>query len=354
MRLHTLIAISVTMCALPALAADPPIAPAPRPVPLHVTKVYAVSTLVNAADARQGERLARLVSSIVRPYSWTERGGDGTIEYYKTESSLVVTSTADVLRMIGDLLEAFNRVQSGAVQLPPTDWLVRDLRAVQNPPPVAPAPRPASQNAVFKLRNVAATDAADALIKHFAGKAPELRLQVDGSSNTLLLSAAPETLKTATDILTALDRSPTQVVISTLVVSASDEFVKASGLTVGTKPNATVFVLSARETHMFGELIRGAKGKSEIDVLSRPRLQVLDNQTGFVQVSNGDSGITFRATPRVMPDGRILLRAEAQIAEGGRTATTHSVQTTAELKPGETLVARVGDALVIVTPAIVK
>lgn len=35
-------------------------------------------------------------------------------------------------------------------------------------------------------------------------------------------------------------------------------------------------------------------------------------------------------------------------------ATVHAIQTTVELKPGETLVARVGGALVIVTPSIAK
>lgn len=227
------------------------------------------------------------------------------------------------------------------------------LPALAADPPVAPAPRPAGRTPV-SLRNIGATEAATALAKQLAGKAHDLRIQIDPAANTVLLSAEPETLKVATDILTALDQSPPQVVISSLVVGASDEFVKASGLAVGAKPNATVFVLSAREAHMLGELIRGAKGKGEIDVLSHPRMQVLDNQTGTVQVGNGDGGFTLRTTPRVAPDGRVQLRAEAQIAEGGRAATTHTTQTAAELKAGETLVFRVGGALVIVTPTVVK
>jgi type II secretory pathway component HofQ len=114
---------------------------------------------------------------------------------------------------------------------------------------------------------------------------------------------------------------------------------------------------------------------------------VTDNQTGFVQVglelpvvaaggaktAIAPTGFTYRATPRVMPDGRLLLRAEAQITEKGHTGVlttapgssisaakfvpcfnTQSVQTTTELKPGETVVIQVGETLVIVTPTVVK
>ena len=356
MRPSTLVAVVVLVCAPPAAAAEPPArraADAPAAQPARVTKVFAVADLVGEPDARRkGERLAALVRSYVRPYSWQGHGGDGAAEYYEIGSALVVTNTADVLREAGDLLEAFGRIQSGTV--PAAEPLASDLRVALNLPPVAPAPRAANQ-VVVKLRNVAAADAAEALAKHFNGKGVELQIDADAKTNTVLLSAGPEVLRAAGDILTTLDRQPPRVMATTLIVRASGDFVRACGLEVGAKPGGAVWTLTAREMHMFNGLMRAAKERSECDVLSRPQVQVADNQTGFVQVVDGNGvGITLRVTPRVKPDGSVLLRAEAQVAEAGPAATTHAVQTTAELKPGETLVARVGGALVIVTPTVLK
>jgi type II secretory pathway component GspD/PulD (secretin) len=166
-----------------------------------------------------------------------------------------------------------------------------------------------------------------------------------------------------------------------------DDFVERCGLNVGSAPGATNWTLTARELQMFAQLLREGKGRGEIDVYTRPQIAVSDNQTGYAQVGQlfpllevgalvpayANLGVTFRATPRVLPDGRILLRTEVQFGELVRTALTstvpgipfpvthlgqqfnlRSLQTTAELKPGETLVARLGDKLVIITPTIVK
>lgn len=251
------------------------------------------------------------------------------------------------------------------------------LPAVAAELPTAPAPRAANSSVVVKLRNIAAADATDALAKHFTGKGIELRVQAEAVSNTVLLSAGAADLVAAAKLLAALDVQPKQVHLTATVMQVPESFIEASGLNIGAKPGTTVWTLSAREAHMLNGVIRAekAKGKNDVDVLSRPQLLVSDNQTGHVQVGqSGGQEITVRATPRVTADGGVLLRVEAQISEVGQpvvvtavapgvpfpvtqlvpTVTTQSVQTTAELKAGETLVARVGGALVIVTPNIVK
>jgi hypothetical protein len=57
------------------------------------------------------EQLKRLITGMVRPYSWQEVGGPGKIDYYDIGGALVVNQTADVIKEITDLLESLRRLQ---------------------------------------------------------------------------------------------------------------------------------------------------------------------------------------------------------------------------------------------------
>lgn len=61
------------------------------------------------------EQLIKLVTSMIRPYSWEGMGGAGKVEYFDIGSALVVNQTADVIREIQDLLESLRRLQDLAV-----------------------------------------------------------------------------------------------------------------------------------------------------------------------------------------------------------------------------------------------
>jgi type II secretory pathway component GspD/PulD (secretin) len=205
-------------------------------------------------------------------------------------------------------------------------------------------------------------------------------------SNTVLLSAEPALRQQLVDILTAIDKAPPQVMLSALVLEVPDAFIVGAGLNIGAAPGTTTWTLSAREMHMFMQFIRWTKERGDTcDILSRPTMQVADNQTGYVQVGQQvpdvaggkitfiPTGLTFKATPRVTPEGRLLLRTNVQITEQGKPApvmvivpgfpypltqiracfNTQSVESTIELKPGETLVTRVGSTLVIVSPTVI-
>ncbi len=65
------------------------------------------------------EQLIRLITSMVRPFSWEAgpAGGPGKIEYFDLGSALVVNQTADVIREVQDLLEALRRLQDLAVSV---------------------------------------------------------------------------------------------------------------------------------------------------------------------------------------------------------------------------------------------
>jgi hypothetical protein len=61
------------------------------------------------------EQLMKLVTGMVRPFSWDAQGGPGRIEFFDIGSALVVNQTADVIREVQDLLEALRRLQDLAV-----------------------------------------------------------------------------------------------------------------------------------------------------------------------------------------------------------------------------------------------
>ena len=120
-------------------------------------------------------------------------------------------------------------------------------------------------------------------------------------------------------------------------------------------------------------LVRALKVQSRIDILNTSNIQTLDNQTGYVNVGQSfpyveggqfttfgtfqpsvayrdDVGVTLRVTPRISPEGRVLMRVEpsvvspvdSQINLGtGFSATafnTQVIQTTIMADDGETVV----------------
>ena len=131
------------------------------------------------------------------------------------------------------------------------------------------------------------------------------------------------------------------------------------------------FVLSAA-SDTFSLLIRALKAQGRVDVLSRPQLTLTDNQTGFFQVGQDfprltgstiaaggiaqqgveyiQTGVVLRITPRISPEGRVLMRVEPSITSpsasvvslgNGINATpidSQTVQTTVLASDGETVV----------------
>ena len=120
-------------------------------------------------------------------------------------------------------------------------------------------------------------------------------------------------------------------------------------------------------------LVRALKVQGRIDLLNAPNIQVLDNQVGEVAVGqlfpyvnggqftalgtfqpniayNNNVGVTLRVTPRISPEGRILMRVEPSIIEpiaspvslgNGFSATAfnnQSITTTILADDGETVV----------------
>ncbi len=286
---------------------------------------------------------------------------------------------------------------------------VRVIRA--DPAAVAPLPRE-GKAVVCKLRNVAAADAADAVNAFLAGERLSAQVVAEPVPNVVRVSAEPALLQRLCDMIAALDKAPVQVTVQATVIQVPRGFAAEAGLEGG----ANAWTLSPREAKMLTGLIRAAKGRGELDVLARPTVQVADNQTGFVRIGPDHkvvtpaalvqaggapaatttttvaTGLSFRVTPRVSPDGSVLLRTNAQYtweSPRGVTVTgaggadvqvpafnTLAVEHTAKVAAGETVVlalsggdfgghsflgairGRVGDnpyeTLVVITPHLVR
>jgi hypothetical protein len=348
----------------------------PRPMPGQVTKVFTVTDLLTPTKPMPGQeggdavqqnadQLMKLVTSTVRPYSWQTHGGKGSIEFYDIGCAVVVTNTADVVREVSDLIEALRRLQESDC--------------------VAPMPREVGATryaTTYKLRNVAAADAADALSAFLKGRNQTAVVVAEPVSNTVLVSAGLAVQKQLSDILAGLDKDPQQVMLQAMVVEVPREFLARAGLNVGSEPGVVSWTLTPRELHMFTELFREAKGRGEIDVLSRPQLQVCDGQTGSVQVgqpvrpAGGANtpevkmvhvGLALRVTPKVSPDGSsVCLDTETTLSKATGNAngpfSERSVRVAAQFPLGQTLVFTCGpqerggqkrETLVILTPALV-
>jgi type II secretory pathway component GspD/PulD (secretin) len=69
---------------------------------------------VQTARAAHAAKLQSMVK-MVRPYSWQEMGGSGSMQYFDLGGALVVNQTADIIREVEDLLESLRRLQETSV-----------------------------------------------------------------------------------------------------------------------------------------------------------------------------------------------------------------------------------------------
>jgi type II secretion system protein D len=131
------------------------------------------------------------------------------------------------------------------------------------------------------------------------------------------------------------------------------------------------FVFSA-SSGTFSLLLRALKTQGRVEILSRPQLQVADNQTGYMNIGQSypilggstiatgglaqqsvtyvDIGVSLQITPRVNPDGKVLLRVAPTVSSVSPTAVSlgngvtassfnnETIQTTVLASDGETIV----------------
>jgi hypothetical protein len=143
---------ALALCTAPlrAQSDDPPIDTVKKECPdatRLVTRAYSVADLVipvnncatlkiagqPAAAVRKAEKtiedkLIRLIQSTVHPNSWTDMGGQGTIQFYPLGMALVVNQAPNIQEEIAELLAALRRLQDLEVAV--------EFRIVTAAPPV--------------------------------------------------------------------------------------------------------------------------------------------------------------------------------------------------------------------------
>jgi hypothetical protein len=130
-------------------------------------------------------------------------------------------------------------------------------------------------------------------------------------------------------------------------------------------------LIFSAQSDSFNLLIRALKAQGRVDVLSRPQVMTLDNQTAAVNIGQDfpiignttlvggglaqtdvvrrNVGVLLRVTPRITPDGKVLMRVFPEVSSVGQTVvlspTTISqafniqqVETTVVAQDGETVV----------------
>jgi Bacterial type II and III secretion system protein len=93
--------------------------------PQLVTRTYLVAELAVALAVppkdgkaevdKTGERLGKLLKSMVAPESWEGKGGRGTLDYYPLGMTIVVNQTADVHERIAELLNQLRKNQDAEI-----------------------------------------------------------------------------------------------------------------------------------------------------------------------------------------------------------------------------------------------
>lgn len=171
-------------------------------------------------------------------------------------------------------------------------------------------PRPVTT--VHRLRNTAAADVARALTQLAELKKLAATIIPEPASNTIMLSGDPEAVRELAKTLAALDKEPTIIRIQMLLLDVPAGFAEQVGVAEKGQ-SETSWTLSYRETRMLAAAFRDGKDR---DVLARPQLQVVENQTGFVQMEPNGKLVTARITPRILKEG-IMMNVEMNLEELG-------------------------------------
>src|SRR5262249_25605973 len=150
-------------------------------------------------------------------------------------------------------------------------------------------------------------------------------------SNTVLVSASQDQIQQVLMLIEKIDQAPPSVQMDLLVVQVPADFMEKAGLRGADASDARPCELTDRERQMFHALLRQARQEGTVKFLSEPRLMVLDNQTGYIQVGGHHPcptlaadgkpaqvemvpvGLCTRVTPRISPDGKVLVRIENTI-----------------------------------------
>jgi type II secretory pathway component GspD/PulD (secretin) len=168
-----------------------------------------------------------------------------------------------------------------------------------------PPPAQAGQSATtYRLRNVAAADAAQAITAQLAREKASAAVVAEPVSNTLLLSGKPAGVRRAVALLAALDREPASVVVQVMCVRVPVGVCERIGL----KPTGNADeALNDRELR---QVMAELQEVSECTVMMAPKLTVADGQVASVRATErryfvtGLEAVNVNGTVTLVPQNK--------------------------------------------------
>ena len=266
------------------------------------------------------------------------------------------------------------------------------------------------EEVVYSLQNAQAAEVQNVLQGYFQTQADRLRQLISGesgeslsrvldrevivvgdpTSNKVIVSASPRYISTVNDIVAELDAAPPQVLVQALIAEVTldenaswgldfdlfdfggdmyDFGMSAAGTGVATAVGLPNLSLTSAD---FGLAVRALEGQGRLEVLSRPVIQINNNEQGNILVGDDiaiiesvdtfesgrtqanvvrrDVGISMLVRPSISSDGFVRLEIAPEISSLSSQQTQISedfaapvinkreVQTTVTVRNGETVV----------------
>lgn len=231
------------------------------------------------------------------------------------------------------------------------------------------APTQGRQAYVVPLLNASAEQLASRLNELFSDDAHQasnetMTIQADIESNSLLVVASPQGLDQIESIVSTLDRAPDQVLIEARIVEVvlnddlrygvqwfldtrdGGEVISTGNSGGGVGATLPGFAYTYRSDFVRAALSAIAS-VTDVETISSPQIMALDNRPSLIQVGDQvpvitqsavsiadpdapivnsvefrDTGVVLNVTPRIRPDGSVLMEVQQEVSSVAETTTS--------------------------------
>ncbi|MFI4916652.1 MAG: secretin N-terminal domain-containing protein [Phycisphaerales bacterium JB060] len=302
-----------------------------------------------------------------------------TIDY--RTNTIIVSATKEYVDLVSDVIERLDSIQ--ATEREEVVYSLQNAQADQ----VQDVLQGYFQTQADRLRQLISDEGSESLSRVLDR---EVIVVGDPTSNKVIVSASPRYISTVNDIVSELDAAPPQVLVQALIAEVTldenaswgldfdlfdfggdmyDFGMSAAGTGVATAVGLPNLSLTSAD---FGLAVRALEGQGRLEVLSRPVIQINNNESGNIlvgddiaiiesvdtfesgrtqaNVTRRDVGISMLVRPSISSDGFVRLEIAPEISSLSSQQTQISenfaapvinkreVQTTVTVRNGETVV----------------
>jgi type II secretion system protein D len=302
-----------------------------------------------------------------------------TIDY--RTNTLIVSATKEYVDLVTDVIDRLDSIQ--ATEREEVVYSLQNAQANE----VEQVLQGYFQTQADRLRQLISDEGSESLSRVLDR---EVIVVGDPTSNKVIVSASPRYISTVNDIVSELDAAPPQVLVQALIAEVTldenaswgldfdvfdfggdmfDFGMSAAGTGVATAVGLPNLSLTSSD---FGLAVRALEGQGRLEVLSRPVIQINNNESGNILVGediaiiesvdtfeNGRTqanvtrrnvGIEMLVRPSISSDGFVRMEIQPEISSLSSQQTqisenfaapiinTREVQTTVTVRNGETVV----------------